>query len=136
MLYQRSLDRTFADHSSFPALKTFRTEIHIISSIWDEISLKSLIRRVKKELPSVFGPGGRQELHGWKAVVRAKVEQYIDPSTYPEPDELRSDSDDEKDEDELEDEYDEKIARWGTAETDSLTDTSSLDLDSESSDFE
>ena len=76
-------------------------------------------------------------MHGWKAVVRAKVEQFFYENDLPDHYELWSNSDAGiDDQDELQDRYDERLARWLTAETDSLTDTGSLDLNSESSDSE
>ena len=136
MLYWRSLDRTFKDQSSFTTLTTFQTEIHLITSLWPDIKLKSLIRGVKEQLPSVFGPEGRRETHGWKTVVSAKAEEYINPDSYPEPDQLINDSDDDKEEDELYDILTEKMAMWSTPEIYILNDTSSLDLNDGSSDSE
>ena len=129
ILYRRTLDRTFADNVSFLALQSFQTEIEFTTRIYDEISLKSVIRRAKEELPSVFGPGGRRQLYGWNTVVRAKLGEYINPDSFAACDE-RSDGDETGDEDE---DQDDKIHG---PEVLVLTDTGSLDLKSESSDSE
>jgi len=56
MLNKGSLDRTLADHDSFPALRTFQTEIKFVTSSWCGIKIGQLIRDLKEQLPSVFGP--------------------------------------------------------------------------------
>jgi len=93
------LDPTFKVREAFPALKSFSTSISmVISSVISyRLDKAGLSARTIAHLPSVFGPGGRVEVDGWKAVVDGDLSiSYV---------EYDSGVDDDEDDEEEEDDY-------------------------------
>ena len=76
--YGECLNPTFEQRSGFPALETFSTSINIDATprLSQRIDKVGLLARTMGNLPSVFGPGGRAEVDGWKVAVDGEI--YVD----------------------------------------------------------
>jgi len=71
--YRRAFDKTFAEPQSFLTLRTFRTKIEVFTPIPHRYNKQAMVRHIEDQLPSVFGPGGRGETHGWKTAAESKL---------------------------------------------------------------
>jgi len=77
-LYQETLkiDGTMAEKGTFPALREFAAHIELGYREWQGAPNKNVAGHavsewIKEALPSIFAPGGRQQVDGWNTTVSA-----------------------------------------------------------------
>jgi len=74
-IYGECLNPTFEQRGGFPVLETFSTSVNIGATpeVLRKIGKGGLLARLIGSLPSVFGPGGRVEVDGWKVAVDGEL---------------------------------------------------------------
>ena len=73
------LDPSFEQRSAFSSLESFSTSVYMMGSprLLRNMDRAGFLARTMEHLPSIFGPGGRAEVDGWKAFVNGDLS--IDP---------------------------------------------------------